>query len=93
MSLAEQWVEAVMKRIRWDKNPRRSYEKQVIKRVADIRAAPNCSCGASMRERAGYLMGGSGDWIGYECPNDRPWNFWKHSPWTTQIGPGFAEKP
>lgn len=73
-----------MKRIRWSENVRESYAKHAFTAVADIENPPTCKCGTTMEARAGYLMGGSGDWVAFSCPNDRPWEAWRHSPWTTQ---------
>ena len=69
----------IMKWIRWNEQATRPHRWL----RGDPRKAPSCRCGTAMRSRAGYLMGGPGDWIAYECPNDRPWNFFRHSPWTT----------
>ena len=72
-----------MLRIRWDENIRKSYAKQRFFTSVAITIAPVCRCGATMRRRAGYLMGGDNDWVAYECPKDRPWTFFLHDPWTT----------
>jgi hypothetical protein len=69
--------------VRWFRTrfrrPRVQYQ-----RVPDIKQAPICHCGTAMIGSGGYLMGGSGDFLSYECPNDRPWNYWRHSDWVVQ---------
>jgi hypothetical protein len=76
-------VRDIMRHIRWHENPRISCSRQRLMKSLCIECAPDCRCGRTMRSRAGYVMGGDGDWVTYECPADRPWNFWRHSPWTT----------
>ena len=70
---------------RWSEIPSESYKLQTISKVEDIRVPPVCKCGATMRSRSGYLMGGKSDWIAYECPKDGQPDYESHSPWTTQI--------
>jgi hypothetical protein len=78
------WWWPMMKRIRWDENPAKSHKKQRFARVNDVMFPPDCRCGRQMVTRAAYMLGGPDYcWVAYQCPDDRPWSFWKHSPWTT----------
>jgi len=52
------------------------YEFQSVGESFNI--PPKCRCGATMKVRGGYVMGGESDWMGYQCPRDRWWNYRRH---------------